>query len=246
MAVGGILVRVDNAKRISTEIHDWRRETRIHREIKWEQVDKCTYDRYRNFVDLRLREIKSCQTAFCAVVVERGVWNNREYNDNCEDEGLSKLFYQFILHRFIPLMVQGDQLLIFPDKKNEKYNFGKLQSSLRGGMILKFGAPRVSIPLVRPICSKTTIFGQVNDVLLGAVGFHANEKQFQVGIGPFKIAMAEHIASLVALPTLATATPPLPTQFGIWRFMPRPRVRIKNGAQNPSRLGGPHKGGAPT
>jgi hypothetical protein len=177
-----------------------------------------------------VRELRSRQIAFCAIVVERKEWNNREYNNNSEDDGLSKLFYQFILHRLIPLMPQGDNLLVFPDKKNERYNFGSLQSSLRGGMIKKFGAPRVSIPMIRPVCSKTTILGQVNDVLLGAIGFHANEKQFKPEVGPAKIALAAHLASLLNLPTLATATPPHPTQFGIWRFRPKPRVRIKSGA----------------
>ncbi len=227
MAVGGLLVRVDHAKRISAEIREWRRDNRMHREIKWDQVDRCTYDRYREFVDHRMRELKCCHTAFCAIIVERNQWNNRDYNDNSEDEGLSKLFYQFILHRFIPLMQQGDSLFIFPDKKSEKYNFGKMQSALRGGMIRKFGAPRVSVPAIRPICSKTTILGQVNDVLLGAVGFHANEKQHLASVGEPKIKMAEHIASHLELPTLATATPPFPTQFGIWRFRPQPRSAKK-------------------
>src|SRR5262245_9896156 len=86
MAVGGMLVRVPDAARLSAEIRGWRLADRMHREINWGQVDRGTYSRYRDFVNARMREIKGCEATFCALIVDRHEWNNRDYNDNAEDE----------------------------------------------------------------------------------------------------------------------------------------------------------------
>lgn len=238
MAVGGLLVRWNDSDQIRSEILKWRADRGMRREMKWSAVDAVSYDRYCQFIAARFGNIISCQLAFCALTIDRKQLNHRAYNDGSEDVGISKFYYQMILHRFVPLMGVGSTLYIFPDKKNEKFDYNELQSSLNR---------RVKVAKVQPICSKKTNFGQLNDILLGAVAFRWNDKHLDPDVTEPKIKLAEYIASLVGLPSLATETPPYPTQFGIWNFRLQPRIPPlpnKEGAPTPSRNSGPHLGGS--
>jgi hypothetical protein len=59
---------------------------------------------------------------------------------------------------------------------------------------------------------------QIADVLMGAVGFHCNGHHLVAQASPAKIELAEMIAALAGVRTLAVQTQRGAGQFEIWRF----------------------------
>ena len=69
---------------------------------------------------------------------------------------------------------------------------------------------------IEPLCSKGEPFLQMNDVLLGAVGYHCNEGEKTPDAGVAKKRLAAHIAKEAGLAHLKTNTSRSITHFGIW------------------------------
>jgi hypothetical protein len=244
MVVGGLLVRADAAERISGIIKQWREIANMKAELKWKKVSDLKLPEYSAFVSDRIDEIRSGHLAFSALVIDRHQLDHATYNAGDEDIGQSKFFYQMVLRKFVPLMGDRDRLCIFPDVKRDARDFSELQGMLNKGIHTEHEYQRATISKVQPICSKKTNFGQANDLLLGAVGFHANMRQFIPSTRAAKTQLAEHIANSMGLRSLSAGTSRLSTRFSIWRFMLRPRM--KKGASKPSRVNDPHVGGSLT
>lgn len=235
MAIGGILVPVVEARRIALGIGSWRIANGMPSELKWIRVSDGKHAQYEEFIRHRLQEIVRRRVAFGSLIIDiRDI--DRRRNDGCDVLGQSKYIYQLLLHRLIPLMDEGDRLFIFPDDKNPKSGstgYGELQAALNNGISRKYYRPRNVIAQVKPICSKSTNFGQVNDLLLGAVGFHANSKQLVTSTRTAKKKIAELIAQTMGLATLAEESKFTERRFQIWRLQfNQPNEK---GATNPSR-----------
>jgi hypothetical protein len=243
MAIGGVMIRVDEARRIRDDNHAWRRTHDMMSELKWQKVSKRKIAEYLYFAHKRLNDVKAKRFAFGALVLDRHKLDHAGYNRGEEITGQSKFLYQLILNRFIPLMSEGDKLAIFPDERRGHGDFGQLQGCLNSAIARKYRRQRNVVSKVMQICSKSTEVGQVNDLILGAVGFHANRKQQSSGTAHHKKVMAEYMAHLMGLPDLSTDTPFRMQWFHIWNFMLGERV--KKGAMQPSRVSGPPQSAGP-
>lgn len=233
MALGGVLVPIEMCREIKPEILAWRQAQGMLSELKWQKVSRKKLAYYLDFVHSRLHDIEQRRLSFGALILDRHKLDYRGYSDGCDITGQSKFYYQLILHRFVPLMDEGDRLFVFPDEKRGKGGFAELQSALNNGIMRKYGRRRNTVALVKPICSKTTELGQVNDLFLGAVGYHANNKQRDLASGSHKRLLAAYIAHVLNLPELSKDTALEMKGFQVWRFALSERK--KRGATHPSR-----------
>lgn len=69
---------------------------------------------------------------------------------------------------------------------------------------------------IEPRCSARENLLQVNDILLGAIGYQANDRDLVAGAKPERIALARHVADLAGVGHLRTNTPSTMTHFGVW------------------------------
>jgi hypothetical protein len=219
MAVSGILLTVDMAEEFRDEIVRWRQRTGMHGEMKWTKVSRKKLDDYKSFTKLTIDRTKSGICSFRSIVLEKRLIKWNEFHQGDEHVGLYKFMYQLILHCFIRQKMNGDDVLtVFVDRKDTKYKLSELLNALRNGSRYWMGANAPKIKTVIPVESKASQIIQANDVLLGAVGFHNNQRDLLPETKAEKKELAAFIASEAGLSTLRTQTPPFMAGFGIWQF----------------------------
>jgi hypothetical protein len=219
MAMGAVLVRHDQCEPICESIRAWRSAHNMAAELKWQKISQQKLLSYLTYLHARLGEIKAGAFNFAALILDNHKLDHKAFNDGSAIIGQGKFLYQLILHRLIPLMGDGDRVCIFPDAMRDSGDYGELQGALNNGIALKYGRRRNMACKVQPICSKTSEFVQLNDLLLGAVGFHANSKQHVPSSRSAKRNFAAYMAHSLDTADLGLDTPPGQHDFQVWRFL---------------------------
>jgi hypothetical protein len=231
-AVGATMVRGDLSPSFHDAIDRWRDTAKMRAELKWAKIKRQKYAQYSDFIARSVGALNKRRISFAALVGDRHLLDHRTYSDGSEEVGYNKMFYQLILHRLLKHMQPLDRLIVYADRKHTESAYHELKSALNNGIRKKFNRQRYEVVDVQGVCSKQYNLVQVNDLFLGAVGFHANEKHTTGTPSPTKMLLAGEIAEGVGLASLSEPTPFHVTKFQIWRF--QLRQRIQKGAANPN------------
>ena len=221
MAIGGLFCPKSFAKSFAADIASWRAKNGMSRELKWTGIGESSLARYQDLGAQVVGHIRGGRLFFAAIILERKKLNHRLYNGGCDVVGQSKFLCQMGLHQFLPCMWYGDTMTIFPDQKRGKAyssGYGELKGALNSSILKKYHDYRVRVTDVCPICSKSSQLAQMNDILLGAVGCHANGRHLQGDGDSPKSRYSNWLARQLGFTSLADQTCCSEKQFQVWRF----------------------------
>ena len=219
MVFGGVIIHEADVALFNEVMKNWRDERRMYGELKWTKVTTQTLSRYREFVDLFFALAEKNAIHFKSVVFETARLDYRGYHGGDKALGFYKLYYQFLLHKFGRYATtDDDRLFVYLDERTTKYKLGTLKNVLNNGLKKKYGRKVNVVSAVEPRDSKKCDLMQLADVLMGAIGFHFNDRHARPGARPAKIELAEYIAEKAKLTSLRQETPWGRMQFEIWQF----------------------------
>jgi len=224
MVLGGILIPAENIFNFEATMLKYREEQNMRSELKWSKVTNQKYHEYRRFVDYFFALNNTDNLYFRSVVIDNHQVNHHKFNQGNKELGFYKFYYQLLLHCFgMPFFKEGEQtrFVVHPDHRNSDYKLNDLRLILNRGMSKKLGYEVSPFVSIEPKDSKHAELVQINDIILGAIGFQKNGYQLLAESRKAKIELAEYIAERAGLINLCNNTVRKANRFTIWNFQLR-------------------------
>jgi len=218
MVFGGVMARTDTAQEFRNTISQWRDSCHMRGEMKWTKITRNKYQRYLEFTNHSLECVKNKAIMFRSVVFEHKQIDYRTHHKGNKNRGYCVLTYEFLFNAFAPFLNKEDRVIIFPDEKLSSLSLSHLRDVLNTAIRAKRQWSHDPIRKIQPVDSTCSELMQMNDILMGAVGHHNNNRHLVPGTRPEKIAMAQHIAEQMGLDHLSVSTPREMTHFNVWQF----------------------------
>ena len=221
MLVGATVVRRVYVESLYRAIHDFRIANGMFAELKWSKVSNQKIEAYKGLVDLYFSFLRRGGITFHVTTFDNHAWDHTRFNDGDPDLGISKLYYQMLLHQVVGRYGDLASLYICLDRRLSSTPLDKLHRILNAGAEkdykLSFGPVRV---LTAKDSKKDDIL-QINDVILGAVASYKNQRHLSEGARKAKVELAEYVLNRSGLTSYNKDSPPAKADFQIWNRKPR-------------------------
>jgi len=186
-------------------------------EVQWKSAKKRRDNIYKSYINLLFDLIKK-NTIHVHI---RFAPANGKSN---KPEDISKAFYQLLLHRAGRYYSADAKIRVRPDNGCCTEYLPKMLVGLNNDIHRKHGKPNNSIADIVPGDSRNEHLLQLLDVTLGALTSLRNNNHLSGGIGPFKIALADHTLACAPITNIAANSPITQNSFNIWNVMPSSTV----------------------
>jgi hypothetical protein len=226
---GGIVIPATSVPVFDEVMQEWRKTTHMFHEIAWEKVSKSYLDGFKSLVDLAFDHIAQEHFDFKAVVFDS---HDRRYVRGDKEQGFYKLYYQFLLKKFVPYAMSDDhRLYVYIDERTTKYKLSTLHAVLNNGIRATTARTGEIVKKVEPRNSKECNLIQVADLLMGAIGYQCNGLDKRLEAARHKVELARYIAEKAGVKTLTENIWGRP-EFEIWRF--KSKAAMQKGKERPS------------
>lgn len=165
VSIGGLLVPREKRTLLKKRINELKQQYGIVKEFKWGNVSDNKIDFYKALVDLFFgTEFKN--VCFRCVIIDAMKIDNEKYNDDDQELGYYKFYYQLI-HNWVN---SSDTYYVFTDYKTNKEK-DRLQELRR---ILNRQYVRDNIEIIQAIDSAESVILQLQNILMGTVSYKYN------------------------------------------------------------------------
>lgn len=222
MVLGGIIIPANNLQVFNDSMAGFRQEQKMFAELKWQRVSNQKATHYRRFVDYFFALNTTKKAHFHSLIVDTHKLDHTTHNRGDKEIGFYKFYYQLLLHKFGKRYCAKDpearfQLIL--DYRNSSYPLQELKDILNNGINKRYGIATRPFVSIEPRDSKASEVLQINDIILGAVGFQKNGFHLIAGSRQSKIDLAAHIAKEAGIADLKSDTPRSQGRFTIWNFL---------------------------
>lgn len=221
--VGGLCMHRNTVETVQQSLQKYRKDHNMRAELKWSRVSNGKAAEYEALVDYFFALNNTNRIQFHAIVFDSWAANHRKYNDGDRDKGVSKLYYQLLLHRFLRTCGNHGTLYARLDKRNSSTRLEDLRKMLNAAAARDLGLTDSPLKQLVSIDSKQCDVLQLNDVILGAVCAVRNGRHLLAGGRAAKRHIANAVLEKSGLETFDKSTPARIKNFSIWNMTPRAR-----------------------
>lgn len=219
--VGGICVRKGAIPDIHQNIQAFRDERNMHSELKWSKISNQKETEYQALVELFFSLNNANLVHFHSLIFDSHKANHKKYNNGDADMGLSKLYYQLILHRFSRYYPHAGGMCVCLDQRTSSTSLNDLRDMLNAGIAKTHGITGNPIKQVVSQNSHDDDLLQLNDVILGAVCAARNGKHNLVTGRVSKRNIAKSVLEKSGLETFEQDSARGVTRFSVWNMRAR-------------------------
>jgi hypothetical protein len=221
--VGAICLRTEVIPQVHASIQRFREEHRMYGELKWAKVTDQKSREYNALVDYFFAMNNLNLLQFHCIIFDNHGANHGRYNEGDQDIGLSKLYYQLIVHRFGRNCGPYGDLCVCVDRRNSSTSLLDLLRMANAGIARDCGLPHGPLKQLLPLDSKEDDLLQLNDVILGAVCAARNGKHLLAAGRQSKRDLATLVLQKSGLTTFEQDSPRNVHRFTVWNMRLRPR-----------------------
>lgn len=219
--VGGTAIGSFRLLSVYKRMWEFRKEHQMFAELKWSKVSNQKYDAYQDLVEIYFEFLEAGILSFHVTTFDNHMWKHQRYNDSDPDIGLSKNYYQLILHQYISVFGDLASLYVCLDRRLSSTPLEKLQRILNAGAAKDYGLTFGPVRTLESRDSKKDDLLQMNDVILGAVAAVKNERHTDEATRKAKVDLAELVLKKARMTTYDKNTPPQDRGFTVWNRNPR-------------------------
>lgn len=165
LVLGGVWINSNFKDEFKGKIKVLKEKYNIYGEIKWKKVCKDKLDFYKELVELFF-EKNSEYISFRAIVIDAKVVDIKTYHKDSQELGFYKFYYQLLQH-WIEKENKYNILLDYRKDKSKSRAY-ELKSIINNSL------KKEAVTNVQFINSKESLLLQIEDVLMGAVGYKFN------------------------------------------------------------------------
>ncbi len=221
MLVGATIVRRRYVELLYREVHEFRIKNKMLAELKWSKVSNQKLQEYKELVDIYFDFCNRGAIAFRATTFDNHLWDHKRFNDCDPDLGISKLYYQMLLHQVVGRYGDLASLYICLDRRLSSTPLEKLQRILNAGAGKEYKLTFGPVRTLTAKDSKKDDILQINDVILGAVSAYKNERHKAKDARAAKTELAMYVFARSGLTSYDVDSPSTSTKFAIWNRQPR-------------------------
>lgn len=198
--------------------------------VKWTKtpsVSSFFFSAYQRLVDLFFEFNRMDSIRFRAVVTKKMDFD-MTHDDYCHGDfetGFHMLYYQLLSHPCEP----GSQYCFhLAERSKNTTQAGRYATTVLLGCLRK-SKKQSFIPVIKSIKAQESLFVQIADILMGAVGYHFENLHKAPEASPGKVALASQIAGKLGRKDLIFSSPQSEKKFNVFRFRPYARKKETSG-----------------
>ncbi|MCG7923253.1 MAG: DUF3800 domain-containing protein [Candidatus Thiodiazotropha lotti] len=221
MVIGGISLPTDLNSHITNCFDKLKSDNNIGGEVKWTKVSKSKLDAYMSLVDGYFRLCNQHQICFHSIIIDQTQVKHAKFNQGDVETGFSKFIYQLLVSNIGRKYASKHGFNVYLDYRtidDQEARLSELKNVMNNGISHRFSQHHKPYKRVEFRRSKKETLLQVSDLLIGAIGFHKNERHLITKSSAHKKHLANHIARSVGVKTLGNNSPYNETKFNIWNF----------------------------
>jgi len=218
LILGGLCLEFKDVDPVLQALTNVRFHHNTHGEVKWIKVSNSKLQFYMDFVDVFFDFATTDVLHFHCLIADTTTFNHKLHNGGDAEIGFNKLIFQLLLHKFGRNYGKNYSLYAHLDERVTKDSPDKmrpmLNAALRKREIGTNPFKRISFQN-----SKSTDILQLNDLLIGAIGFRRNGHHLRDGAAPHKVMLANHIRQRVStVQGRIKANSSNAWRFTVWNF----------------------------
>jgi hypothetical protein len=220
--VGGICLHKNTLEGVYKTLSEYRKNLNMTAELKWTKVSDQKETEYKWLVDYFFAMNNSNRLQFHSVIFDSHQWNHARYNEGVGDTGLSKLYFQLILHKFLCRCGPHGTLYVCMDHRHSQTSLEDLRRMLNATGKRDHGLDDPLKQLISKHSHDDDLL-QLNDVILGAVCAVRNGKHLLADYRKSKRLLALRVLEKSGLQTFDQDSPRDVNRFTVWNMRARPR-----------------------
>jgi len=214
--LGATMVSTSLATPILHLIKKERVAENIFKEMKWGKVSNNKLPAYLRMADLYFDLLENNEICFHALIADAHRFNHKKFNNGCGEIGYNKLLYQLLV-KAADRLKEKAPFYVYLDDRTTKHSLDELREILNNGSRKLVGIEE-PFRRVQFRDSKSCDLIQLNDLIIGAIGFMKNDHHTRPGASKAKLALAEHITRRAKVSSLTSSTRFSESRFRIWNF----------------------------
>jgi hypothetical protein len=158
---------------------------------------------------------------FHSIIVDNHQVDYKKFSKGNKEVGFYKFYYQLLLHCFGKRYCregEDDRFVVHLDQRTSSYSLNTLRIILNRGMKKKYSVDSEPFVSVEPRDSKQSELIQINDIIVGAIGFQKNGYELLADTRRAKKELATYIAKEAGVANLKDDSPWGRDRFTIWNF----------------------------
>jgi hypothetical protein len=221
--VGGICMHRSTMEKAYATLRAYRMRYAMHAELKWSKVSDQKLEQYMALVDYFFALNNANHIHFHSIVFDSHYWNHARYNNRDGDIGLSKLYFQLMLHKFVKIYGNRGSLYVKVDHRNSSTPLEDIRRMLNATAARDHDIHNYPVKQFVSSDSRDCDLLQLNDVILGSVCAARNGRHLLEGCRRAKKVLAQSVLDRSGLPTFEQDSPKLQKRFTVWNMRPRTR-----------------------
>lgn len=207
---------------VHKSIQEFRNRYNMRAELKWSKVSDQKATEYKALVEYFFAMNNLNFLQFHCIIFDNHGADHKKYNGGDQDVGLSKLYYQLMVHKFGQRFGPHGDLCVCVDRRNSSTSLSDLLKMANAGLAKSCDLPHSPFKQIIPLDSKQDDLLQLNDVILGAVCAARNGKHLVAGRAS-KRDLATLVLEKSGLQTFDQDSPKNVHRFTVWNLRLRPR-----------------------
>jgi hypothetical protein len=222
-AVSGILIAPDRASAVNAEISRLKvaRGKRATSELKWSHINRHDLPLFEDIVEYFGSLMSANHIHYHVVICDMHAYDHRLRNEGQKATTVSKTYYQLLLHRCCRLYGDKAFMHVRPDTGECTRDLPGLLNGLNADAQRRFDLKLRAVLSINLTESVTVNLMQMNDVILGAIASHRNERHKKRDASPHKTKIAEAVRAVFGVPNFTINTSWEHRPFTVWNWKER-------------------------
>lgn len=221
MVLGGIVMPASSIGKFNSTMSAYRVQSNMMAELKWTKVSDQKIKEYKSFVEYFFALNNTDQLHFHSIIIDTHQLNHKKHSDGNKENSFYKFFYQLLLHCFGKAYCEKGsetKFILHMDQRTSSYKLDDLKTILNRGMFKEFGISNDPFVSIEPKNSKQSEVIQINDLIIGAIGYYKNGYHLLAGSKKSKMEMVNYITSKSGLRNIGDNTAFRNRRFTMWNL----------------------------
>ena len=217
LVLGGLIVDSSEDRFVCNSLRAVREKYQTFGEVKWTKTSAAKLDFYKAFADVFFDRACKDEMHFHSLVVETATFDHTRHNMGDAEIGFNKLIYQLMLHKF-GRKYGNKPLYVFLDDRTSKTSPDEMRPMLNSELKKRWSKPLLPFRRIHFTKSHESEILQLNDLLIGAIGFRQNGRHHDASSSQHKCNLAAYIGRKIKMIQTQKPNDRNAPRFTIWNF----------------------------